>query len=202
MPMSPSLRKLALTVHVTVSVGWAGALAVFLAHALVGVASTDEQIVRAASLAMGLAAWFVIMPLSVASLATGLVQALGTAWGLLRHYWVIFKLALTALATGVLFLKLQPIDEVASAAGNLAISISEHGTARISLLVHAAAGLLVLLAVIVLAIYKPAGVTGFGETARNRMPQWARWGFAAMGIFAAALVVMALFGAHGPRAHG
>jgi hypothetical protein len=37
---------------------------------------------------MGLTAWLVIMPLSVATLVSGLVQALGTTWGLLRHYWV------------------------------------------------------------------------------------------------------------------
>lgn len=50
--------------------------------------------VRAAALAMGLTAWFVILPLSLAALTTGLVQALGTAWGSFRHYWILFKLLL------------------------------------------------------------------------------------------------------------
>jgi hypothetical protein len=78
MTMTPALRKLALTSHVTASVGWLGALAVFLAHAVASVISQDAQMVRAASLAMGLSAWFVILPLGLASLITGLVQALGT----------------------------------------------------------------------------------------------------------------------------
>ena len=107
--MSPSLRKLVLTAHVLSSVGWVGALAVFLAHSIVGILSQDIQLVRAACVAMALTAWFVILPFSLASFVTGLVQALGTAWGLLQHYWVAAKLLLTAVATAVLLLKLGPI---------------------------------------------------------------------------------------------
>ncbi|TWO63321.1 hypothetical protein FN976_28550, partial [Caenimonas sedimenti] len=113
MTMSPRTRKLMLTAHITSSVGWCGALAVFLAHALVGLVSKEDQVVRAMSIAMGVTAWLVIMPLSLATLATGLTQALGTAWGLLRHYWVLFKLLLTAVATVVLLLKLGPISVLA-----------------------------------------------------------------------------------------
>jgi hypothetical protein len=104
MIMTPPIRKLTLTTHVTASVGWIGALAVFFAHALAGWFSQDEHIVRAVSIAMGITAWFVILPLSLTSFATGLIQALGTAWGLLRHYWIVFKLLLTAIATIVLLL--------------------------------------------------------------------------------------------------
>ena len=86
MTLSPRTRKLLLTAHVTTSVGWCGALAVFIAHALIAVVSREEQLVRAMSIAMGLTAWLVIMPLSLATLGTGLAQALGIAWGLLRHY--------------------------------------------------------------------------------------------------------------------
>jgi hypothetical protein len=50
--MTPQVRKLALSAHVTASVGWVGALAVFLAHALVSLSSEDSHIVRAADLAM------------------------------------------------------------------------------------------------------------------------------------------------------
>ena len=41
MIMAPSLRKLALTAHVTSSVGWLGAAAAFLAVAIVGLTSRD-----------------------------------------------------------------------------------------------------------------------------------------------------------------
>ncbi|MGH9967668.1 MAG: hypothetical protein ACREBG_07510, partial [Pyrinomonadaceae bacterium] len=102
MIMTPRLRKFALTTHVVSSVGWLGAVASFLALTLVGLTSKDNQMVRAAYLAMELTAWFVIVPLAIASLLTGLVQALGTTWGLFRHYWVLVKLLLTIFATIVL----------------------------------------------------------------------------------------------------
>jgi hypothetical protein len=54
MIMSPRLRKLALTAHITFSVGWFGAVAVFLIHAIVGLTSQQPLMVRAAYLAMGL----------------------------------------------------------------------------------------------------------------------------------------------------
>jgi hypothetical protein len=62
-----------------------------------GVGSEDAQIVRAAYLAMHLTTWFVIVPLCLAALLTGIVQSLGTTWGLFRHYWVVTKILLTVL---------------------------------------------------------------------------------------------------------
>jgi ABC-type anion transport system duplicated permease subunit len=109
MPMTPRVRKLTLTTHVTSSVGWLGAVAAFLALAVAGLNSQHAQMVRAAYLAMHMTTWFVIVPLSFAALLTGLVQSLGTSWGLFRHYWVVAKLALTVLATITLLVHTQPI---------------------------------------------------------------------------------------------
>jgi hypothetical protein len=63
MAIKTRLRKLALTAHVTASIGWFGALAVFLAHALTGLATQDVQALRASALAMDVTARFVILPL-------------------------------------------------------------------------------------------------------------------------------------------
>ncbi len=214
--LTPPIRKLTLTAHVTASVGWLGALAVFLAHALASLISQDEQMVRAASLAMGLTAWFVIMPLSLASLITGLAQALGTAWGLFRHYWILFKLLLTAVATIVLLLKLEPISYLADMAAEATFFSTDLIGLRTSLMVHAAGGLLVLLAATALAVYKPAGMTWYGvrkqrEQGNARVgsdlglatstPRWVK----VFGIIVIVLIllvgIMMLVGAHGPGAH-
>ncbi|MET7424976.1 hypothetical protein [Dactylosporangium sp. NPDC005555] len=40
--------------------------------------------------------WWTLVPLGVASLVTGVVQSLGTSWGLVRHYWVLFKLVMNS----------------------------------------------------------------------------------------------------------
>jgi DMSO/TMAO reductase YedYZ heme-binding membrane subunit len=89
--MPPRIRQFALTAHVTSSVGWLGAVLVFLALAVVGLRSGDAQTVRGVYLVMERAAWLVLAPLAFASVLTGIVQSLGTTWGLLRHYWVVFK---------------------------------------------------------------------------------------------------------------
>jgi hypothetical protein len=204
MTLPPRIRKLALTGHVTVSVGWLGALAVFLAHAIASLVSRDEQIVRAASIAMGLTAWFVILPLSFASVITGLIQALGTTWGLFRHYWIVFKLVLTAVATIVLLLKLAPISYLADMAAQPTFSSRDLVGLRTSLLVHAAGGLLVLLAAASLGLYKPAGMTGYGRARVASAASTPRW-VKAFGLVVVVLLLivggMMLLGGHGPGAH-
>ena len=74
MTMAPGLRKFALTVHLTFSVGWIGAVVAYLALGVAAVTSQDVQTVRAAWIAMELTGWFVIAPLSLASPLTGLVS--------------------------------------------------------------------------------------------------------------------------------
>jgi hypothetical protein len=201
MIMSPRTRKLMLTAHVTTSISWCGALAVFLAHSLVALASQDEQVVRAMSIAMGLTAWLVIMPLSLATLATGLTQALGSAWGLVRHYWVLFKLVLTAVATIVLLLKLGPIGALADAAAGATFSSSDHIAIRTSLAFHAAAGLAILLAAAVLAIYKPAGLVRRDSSDSGGLPAWVMVCGGIIVLLILLVGAMMLGGGHGPGIH-
>ncbi len=163
MSMTPRLRKFALTAHVTSSVGWLGAVVAFLALAVTGLTSQDAQMVRAAYLAMELIAWFVIVPLALASLLTGLVQALGTRWGLFRHYWVLMKLLITVVAIIVLLLQMEPISYLADAAAETRLSSSALREARISLVAHAGGGLMVLLVPMILSVYKPRGMTRYGQ---------------------------------------
>ena len=163
MIMTIGVRKFALTAHVTSSVGSLGSIAAFLALAVAGLTSQDAQIVRAAYLAMELIAWFVIVPLAFASLLTGLIQSLGTLWGLFRHYWVIVKLMLTIFATSVLLVKLEMIGYAARLAAEMALSRADLRAAGIQLVVHAAGGLVVLLLPAVLSVYKPPGVTRYGR---------------------------------------
>jgi hypothetical protein len=148
-----------LTAHVCLSVGWLGAVAAFLALAIAGVTKDDPQRVRAAYLAMDLTAWFVIVPLSVASLVTGVIQALGTDWGLFQHYWVLVKLLMTVLATAVLLVHMQPISHLASVAAVDGVSRSDLLGLRFRLVADAAAAVFVLLVITALSVYKPRGKT-------------------------------------------
>jgi len=102
--MTPRVRKWALTAHIAFSVGWLGAVAGFLVLSIAGLTSRDAHVVRGAYLAMDLIGLFIIVPMSLAALATGLIQALGTEWGLFQHYWVLVKFLLTIGATFLLLL--------------------------------------------------------------------------------------------------
>jgi hypothetical protein len=160
--MPPAVRKLALTAHVTCSVGWLGSVAAFLALAVVGLTSQDAQMVRGAYLAAEATTWLVIVPLAFASLLTGLVESLGTEWGLFRHYWVLFKLLINVFATILLLVHTHPIGVLAGVARQATPAGAELGRLQVQLVADATAALLVLLVAITLAVYKPRGLTPYG----------------------------------------
>ena len=162
MIMNPSLRKFALTAHVTSSVGLLGSIAAFLALSIVAITTADDGALRAAYFAMNVIARSVIVPLAFAALLTGLVQSLGTAWGLFQHYWVLFKLVITMFATTILLIKTGLISEAGRLATLTPLPHAELSAAGLQLVVHAGAGLLVLLLPMILSIYKPQGKTPYG----------------------------------------
>jgi hypothetical protein len=160
--MTTRLRKIALIVHILASVGWMGADAAFLALAVTGLTTQNAQLVPAAYLAMRLTAWYVIIPLSLASLATGLVQSLGTKWGLFRHYWIVFKLLINVFANVVLLIHTQPIGRLAHAAAESALLNGALPEERLQLVVASGGGLVLLLVATTLAVFKPRGLTPYG----------------------------------------
>jgi hypothetical protein len=157
--LSPPLRKLALTVHLTSSVGWIGAVLSYLALGVAAVTSSDVQTIRAAWTAMDLTGWWLIVPLAIAALLTGLVMSLGTRWGLFCHYWVLISLALTLVCTAVLLLHMPTVGTMAAFAqtADLAELRALGGD-----LVHPGIGLALLLLITGLNVFKPAGLTPYG----------------------------------------
>jgi hypothetical protein len=161
MTMTSSLRKFALAAHIALAVGWIGAVAGYIALDVAAATSQEAQTLRAAYLAMELIAWYVIVPLALASLLTGLVMSVGTKWGLFRHYWVLISLLLTIVATVVLLAETQTISYFADIAADPTTSSDELRTLG-STLVHSVGGTVVLLVVLVLNVYKPRGMTRYG----------------------------------------
>jgi hypothetical protein len=145
MKLPPVLRKAALTLHIACSVGWLGAIAAFLAVAIAApptwAPDALQLIVRTA-----------VVPAAFASLASGVFSSLGTGWGLIRHYWVIFKLALNLFATAALLLYTQSMEQ-------------RHGATDF---VHASGAAVLLILATILAVYKPRGTTAYGR--RKAMP--------------------------------
>ena len=182
MLMTAGVRKFALTTHVTSSLGWFGAVAAFLSLAIGGLFSENAQTVRAAYLSMDFITWAVVVPLSIATLATGLIQSLGTPWGLFRYYWVTAKLGLTVLATIILLVHTQPIGRVAAFAAERALDSGDLRQLRIQLVADAGAALIALVVATTLSVYKPWGLTTYGRgadvnavTREGRGTQSANW---------------------------
>jgi hypothetical protein len=166
--MTLALRRFVFTTHVTSSVGWVGAVIVFLALAIIGLTSPDEATVRGAYLVIAPAAWFVLVPLAHASLLTGVAISLGTPWGLFRHYWVVSKLVITLVATVVLLIYMDTFRQMAGAAADPVVRL---GLVRNpSPAVHSILALILLLVATALAIYQPFGMTAYGrnQNARRR----------------------------------
>ncbi len=223
MTIQQGLRKFLLTTHITLAVGWIGAASAYLVLAVAALTSDGLVTLRAAWIAMDLIGWYLIVPLALASLLTGIVMSVGTPWGLFRHYWVIVSLVLTIVATAVLLNHMPTVSIFARAAAEP--NIADVGKLRSALwgeLLHAGVGLLVLFAIEVLNVYKPQGMTAFGRrrvqqvalasrsaadaTPRSawrsitQAPRWARVvGFHAIGL-TALFVIMHLAGG-GLRQH-
>ena len=155
--LSPGVRKLLLTAHVILSVGWFGVVAASLVLALSAATMEDPAATRATYLALDRVIDVLVLPppasLSVAAMLTGLILALGTKWGLFRYWWIVAKLVLSAatLLTGMLYVRawLQQ-----------AAAIPTPAEARALLIYASVAHLLMLGAATIISVYKPWGRIG------------------------------------------
>lgn len=162
MTLTPSLRLIVLTAHVVVSFGWLGAVAGFLALAVAGLIGHDAPLVHAAYLGMEVIYVFVIVPLGLTSLLTGLVLSLGTQWGLVRYYWVLVKLLITIPAVVLMLMHIQPVSYLGREALEETLFGTALGDLRIGITVAATAALIVLIVATILSVYKPRGMTRYG----------------------------------------
>ncbi len=160
------LRKLALLAHVTCSVGWLGAVLGFLPLVVAGLSSDDQNLARGAYMAADLLVRSAILPLALASVVTGVLSSLVSTWGLVRHHWVITKLVLTIIATAVLLLQIEPIGAAAELAGTSTEPLPR--AVGLSMLVHTIGGVVVLLVITAIAVYKPQGTTRFATRTTRR----------------------------------
>jgi hypothetical protein len=177
MRFPPPLRKAVVTAHVVTSVGWLGAEAVLLVLAASVLAGADPGAAYPAAWLIG---WTMLGPLSVAAWVVGVVSAIGTPWGLLRYRWVVTKLALTTVMTGLVVFRLLPnlraaADLYAPGAGGPL----DGGTAaalpqadRVGLLVASSVATALLVFTTAVSVYKPWGrVSGSSGDGRRRKTQ-------------------------------
>jgi hypothetical protein len=92
--LGPSARRAAITVHIASSVGLLGTTAGTLLLALTAAATDDVAFAEAIYRLMASFTVAFGIPLSMLSLASGILVGLGTKWGVLRYWWTTIKLLL------------------------------------------------------------------------------------------------------------
>ncbi|MEO9168282.1 MAG: hypothetical protein ABI230_07765 [Aestuariivirga sp.] len=162
MTFSSPTRKFILFAHVTTSVGLLGAVASFLLLSIFGIVSSNVQLVQSSYVLLMPLTVYLILPLVLASLLIGIISSLGTPWGLVRYYWVAAKLLLTSLTLIVLLLQMNAIGELSNIAAARLVADADMGL-RIRMIIHSGGGLGVLLLIMILSLWKPKGVTPFGQ---------------------------------------
>ncbi|HJZ49444.1 MAG TPA: hypothetical protein VKE41_19840 [Roseiflexaceae bacterium] len=151
MTLAAPWRKLLLTVHVVATVSLIGTTLVLMALGISGLRGADPRTVYPAAYLVE--AW-VVAPLAVLALATGLLQAVLTRWGLLQYWWVAIKLTTTLGFTGLVLFVLIP--RLAASAEAAAAAHTFSAAQRLPLALVPSVALTALILNVALAIYKPA----------------------------------------------
>jgi hypothetical protein len=149
MRLPPRWRKAVLTVHVVTAVGWLGVDLVLLTFGIAGLSGADPDLVYPAQSFIGRV---LFTPLSVLVWLVGVVNAMLTPWGLLKHWWVLVKLLLTTVMLGLVLCLLYP---GLTQAGELAGELPSRD--RINMVVAPSVSTSLLIFATVLSTYKPWG---------------------------------------------
>jgi hypothetical protein len=162
-PMPPRMRKVMLTLHVIVSVGWLGIDICFIVLGITGKVTSDPRTRYAVYAALDLIYRTVLIPISVLALLTGLLLALGTVWGLFRYYWVLVKFALTVVAVILALFPLRYMitnahAELATVPVAQATSV-DLGVKGVALVIAPIVGLVLYSTNVILSVFKPWGRT-------------------------------------------
>ncbi len=152
-------RRALLVVHVATSVSWLGLTLGLLALGVTAFTTGSPEATEASYRSMQMFADWLIIPIALLTLGTGLVLSLGTTWGLARYRWVFTKFWITLVATGLSFFALRP--EIGHAAAQ-AIA-GENVAERSDLIVAPSVALATYLFMTVISVLKPWGLTNRGR---------------------------------------
>jgi hypothetical protein len=150
-------RTALLTVHVAVSVGWLGLDGALVALEVTGLGTSDPGGRAGIAAAMATIVVWVLTPVVFCSLVSGLVLALSTSWGLVRHWWVLIKCGIAAALTATgLLLMLPRLHQIIA---------GDAEPVRMQMLIGRSIALALLLAATGLSVVKPWGKTPRGRSA-------------------------------------
>ncbi|MFG1842066.1 hypothetical protein [Micromonospora sp. NPDC049175] len=158
-------RKVWLTLHVGIGVGWLGISTGMLLLAILGATADSHELQHGAYLLLSRFEMLLAIPSVFLTIITGVVVSLGTPWGLLKHTWVLAKLVIALTLPFLAVFEGPWIEELEarSAAG-----LIETGTT--GMLLIGAMGLFAALlwTATILSVFKPGGRTRWGRRTDGR----------------------------------
>jgi hypothetical protein len=151
--------------HLVSSVGWIGADLVFLILSVTGFTSDDRGLQAACYRAIGSFAVWLLLPVGLLSLMTGLILGIGSKYGLLRYWWVLAKLVINVVLLVLVLVALRPVvGHAAAASGRVDPTLAHRlGAAPRSLLFPPAVSITTLSVATYLGVFKPWGRTRWGR---------------------------------------
>ncbi|MFD5200036.1 DUF2269 domain-containing protein [Streptomyces sp. NPDC058375] len=156
-PLKRPVRRGLLVAHVAVSVSWLGLTVGLLTLGITAFATGDPATAGAATRAMKIFGDWLVIPVALLALVSGLVLALGTPWGLARHRWVWTKFWLTLITTGLSIFSLRPGIDAAAAADE---------AVDINLVIAPSVATATYFFITAISVLKPWGLTRRGKRLR------------------------------------
>jgi hypothetical protein len=141
-------HKVALTAHILTSVGWFGVALVVALCGFLAYATSDAAFRHSLYRTLELLPWLSI-PLGLAAVATGVVLGLGTKHGVLRRWWVVVKIGISAAVIVTDAVVIARVAHHAVAAGGPERALRDGAIAHV----------VVLTVATVLSVFKPWGTT-------------------------------------------
>ncbi|MGC5533134.1 DUF2269 domain-containing protein [Streptomyces sp. SR-10] len=155
-PLKRPVRRGILVSHVAVSVSWLGLTVGLLTLGITAFISGDPSTADAATRSMKIFGDWLVVPVALLALVSGLVLSLGTPWGLARHRWVWTKFWLTLVTTGLSIFSLRPGINAAAA----------DGVVDIDLVIAPSVATATYLFITAISVLKPWGLTRRGRRLR------------------------------------
>nr|WP_232328065.1 PDR/VanB family oxidoreductase [Kibdelosporangium sp. MJ126-NF4]CEL16512.1 Flavodoxin reductases (ferredoxin-NADPH reductases) family 1; Vanillate O-demethylase oxidoreductase [Kibdelosporangium sp. MJ126-NF4] len=166
--LSPRARKIWLTLHVGISVGWLGLSLGMVTLALTGLLAETHAVRHGAYEIFHIFDLAIVIPSVVLTIITGLVVALGTPWGLAEHWWVLVKFVISLSIPAAAAVESRWVTELVARTADPA---GEPGTLGVSLAAVVGGFAVLLWTATTLSVVKPWGRTRWGrrELAARRL---------------------------------
>ncbi|MET7763531.1 DUF2269 domain-containing protein [Streptomyces sp. NPDC005336] len=158
------VRRGLLVVHVVVSVGWLGLTLGMLALGITGAVAGSAEEAGAAYRSMNVLGDWLLIPVSLLALGSGVVLSLGTPWGLARYRWVWAKFWLTLGTTAATAFALRARINAAMADVTAGRAVG----ATTDLILAPSVSLSVYVFLTAISVVKPWGLTARGRRLRGR----------------------------------